>query len=214
MEYVQIGVVRISRFILGSNPLSGFSHQSPEMDLMMKRYYTTARIKETIRTAERLGVNTLIGRTDYHIIRLLLEYWDEGGTIQWFAQTCPEARRHEMCVERAAAGGAKGCHIHGGVMDNLLAQGRLGEIAGVVAGIRERGMLAGIAGQVAFWGRMRQLPRRDALALGFAGCMATLLAHGLVDNTLFFPDLALTFFLILGLARGEPAPPTDMAAAG
>jgi len=31
--------------------------------------------------------------------------------------------------------------------------------------------------------------------------MAALLAHGLVDNTLFFPDLALVFFLTLALAQ-------------
>jgi len=31
--------------------------------------------------------------------------------------------------------------------------------------------------------------------------MAALLAHGLVDNTLFFPDLALAFFLMLWLAQ-------------
>jgi hypothetical protein len=40
--------------------------------------------------------------------------------------------------------------------------------------------------------------------------MAALLAHGLVDNTLFFPDLALAFFLMLALvqwgkeSRGRP----------
>ena len=31
--------------------------------------------------------------------------------------------------------------------------------------------------------------------------MAALLAHGLVDNTVFFPDLALVFFLTLALVQ-------------
>jgi hypothetical protein len=31
--------------------------------------------------------------------------------------------------------------------------------------------------------------------------MAALLAHGLVDNALFFPDLALSFFLLLALSQ-------------
>jgi O-antigen ligase len=64
------------------------------------------------------------------------------------------------------------------------------------------GVLAGIGGQFAFWREMRRRPGRDILALGFVGCMVVLLAHGLVDNTLFFPDLAFTFFLLLGLAQG------------
>jgi len=145
MDCVKIGSTTVSRFILGSNPFSGFSHQSPEMDRAMKRYYTTERIKRTIREAESLGINTLIARTDHHVMRFLLEYWDEGGTVQWFAQTCPEVGNHETCVDRAAAGGARACHIHGGVMDFLFAEKRLGEIPSVIQMIKDKGMLAGVA---------------------------------------------------------------------
>ena len=146
MDLIRIGEREVSRFILGSNPFSGFSHQSPAMDVLMKRYYTAARIKETLCEAESLGINTWIARTDYHVMRLLLEYRDEGGEIQWFAQTCPEVGDHEACINRAASMGAVACHIHGGVMDFLLAQTRLDEIPRVVDVIRQKGMLAGIAG--------------------------------------------------------------------
>lgn len=146
MDLVHIGNVEVSRFILGSNPFSGFSHQSPDVDLLMKRYYTVAKIKETLFEAESLGINTLIARTDHHVMRLLLEYWDEGGRLQWFAQTCPEVGDHAACINRAASMGAKACHIHGGVMDFLLAQKRLDEIPAAVDMIRQKGMLAGIAG--------------------------------------------------------------------
>ncbi|MBN2288118.1 MAG: hypothetical protein JXQ83_02220 [Candidatus Glassbacteria bacterium] len=145
MEFIRIGETRVSRFILGSNPFSGFSHQGPEMDLRMMRYYTTRRIKETLREAERLGIDTLIGRTDHHVMRFLLEYRDEGGRLQWFAQTCPFVGPQEMCVERAVEGGAAACHIHGGVMDHLFAQGKAEEAVPVVKMIREAGMLAGVA---------------------------------------------------------------------
>lgn len=146
MDYIELGKMRMSRFILGSNPFSGFSHQGPDMDLSMKRYYTTEKVKETLREAETLGINTLIGRTDHHIMRIFLEYWDQGGEIQWFAQTCPEVGDHNICVSRAASCGAKACHIHGGVMDFLLAKDSLNEIPRVVETIRAKGMLAGIAG--------------------------------------------------------------------
>jgi hypothetical protein len=146
MDYVQIGNVKVSRFILGSNPFSGFSHQSPAVDMQMKRYFTVARIKETLRTAESVGVNTLIGRSDHHVMRMLLEYWDDGGTLQWFAQTCPELGTPEVSINRAANMGAKACHIHGGVMDFLLAQGRVNEVPALIDMIRQKGMQAGIAG--------------------------------------------------------------------
>jgi hypothetical protein len=82
MDYINLGNLKVSRFILGSNPFSGFSHQSPDMDQEMRRYFTSARIKQLLYEAEGLGVNTLIARTDHHVMRMLLEYWDEGGRLQ------------------------------------------------------------------------------------------------------------------------------------
>ena len=146
MEYIKIGQLQVSRFIIGGNPFSGFSHRGVEMDEKMKRYYTCQKIKETLAEAERLGINTFAGRADNHIIRLLLEYWDEGGKIQWFAQTCPECGPPQATVQRAKEGGAKACHIHGGVMDYLLAQGRLGEVKETIEIIRDAGMAAAVAG--------------------------------------------------------------------
>ncbi|HCE45284.1 MAG TPA: hypothetical protein DET40_17225 [Lentisphaeria bacterium] len=146
MEYVQIGKVKASRFILGTNQFSGFSHWSPQTDLEMKRYYTVEKIKQTLREAESLGINTMIGRADNFVIRFLLEYWDQGGRIQWFAQTCSELATHEASIGNAASGGAKACHIHGGVMDYLLAQDKADEIKPAIELIRKKGMLAGIAG--------------------------------------------------------------------
>jgi len=143
---VRLGNLEVSRFILGGNPFSGFSHQNPEADARMIRYFTCERIKATYREAERLGVTAHIGRADHHIMRVLLEYWNEGGTIQWIAQTCPEVGPIERGVANALRGGAKACFIHGGVMDHLLAQGRLQEVPDAMRMIHDAGLPAGIAG--------------------------------------------------------------------
>ncbi len=74
------------------------------------------------------------------------------------------------------------------------------------------GLLAGGAVQVAFLkSQISNLKSRisktgaASISFGLAGSMAALLAHGLVDNTLFFPDLALAFFLTLALVQqGKP----------
>jgi hypothetical protein len=69
------------------------------------------------------------------------------------------------------------------------------------------GLLAGLAVQVAFWRAVHIPPSGgrgeggSVFLLGLAGSMASLLAHGLVDNTLFFPDLALVFCLTLALVQ-------------
>ncbi len=146
MQTITLGGLTVSRFILGSNPFSGFSHQGVARDQEMRRYFSSANIKQTMRQAEALGVNTLIARTDFHVIRLLMEYWDEGGALQWFSQTCPEVGSHSACIQRAAANGAKAVHLHGGVMDHALAQGKLDDVPPAIDLIHQRGMLAGIAG--------------------------------------------------------------------
>jgi len=77
------------------------------------------------------------------------------------------------------------------------------------------GLAAGIWLQAAFWRTALPLRRlRDAdsraLALGFMGAMADMLAHGLVDHSFFLIDLAFVFFLIVGLIptlRQEPTEP-------
>jgi len=146
MKCIALGRLEVSRFILGSNPISGFSHQSPEMDSRMRHYFTSAQTKRLYRDAESLGVNTIIARADHHIMRLFMEYWDEGGKAQWIAQTCPEIGTMERGVANAINGGAKACYIHGGLMDNLFAQGKLDEVPKGIEMIRGAGMPAGIAG--------------------------------------------------------------------
>jgi hypothetical protein len=132
--------------ILGGNPFSGFSHQNPAQDHAMRHWYTVARIKDALRRAEAAGITTHISRADHHVMRYLMEYWDEGGKLTWAAQTCPEVGSVMRGVENAIAGGAKACHLHGGMMDHLLAQGRLEEVPGAIARLREAGLATGIAG--------------------------------------------------------------------
>jgi len=148
---VKIGHLAISRLAIGGNPFSGFSHQTPEKDREMSRYYTTARIKETLGQAEVLGINAFFGRADRHIMRVLQEYWDEGGTIQWFAQTCPEYATIGRGIANAISGGAVACYLHGGQMDHLFARDPRQirrEALDAIARIRDAGLLAGIAGHV------------------------------------------------------------------
>jgi hypothetical protein len=145
MDYVDIGDKKISRMILGSNPFSGFSHQGTERDREMVRFYTSRRVLDTMHEAQKLGINTVIARTDNFVMRMLMEFEQEGGSLQWFAQTCPEVGPQEMCIERAASLGATACHLHGGVADYLYLNGKLDEFKPLVEMIKEKGMLAAIA---------------------------------------------------------------------
>jgi len=161
MKSIRIGKVEVSRFIVGSNPFSGFSHQTPDMDKRMRHFFTTACIKQTLKDAEAVGITAVIGRADFHVCRMLMEYWDEGGKLRWLAQTCPEVGAPEVSVDRAVAYGASGVHVHGGYVDFLLAQGRIEEAVPVVERIHKAGVAAGLAGhnpEVFRWAEKVKLP--------------------------------------------------------
>jgi len=151
---VDIGGVSVNRMIIGGNPFSGFSHQTPEKDLEMEHNCTLHEIHKSLRKAEKLGVNVHIARADHHVVRYLMEYWDNGGRIRWFAQTCPEVCSLSFCIDRALKYGATACFLHGGMMDYMLANDQLDELTDAVARIRDAGLPAGIAGhnpQVFTW---------------------------------------------------------------
>ncbi|MGC9395495.1 MAG: hypothetical protein ACP5J4_11630 [Anaerolineae bacterium] len=146
MDTVKFAHLSVSKIILGGNPFSGFSHQTRYMDREMARYFTTARIKETMRQAEALGIDTFLGRADRHIRRTLLEYWNEGGTIQWFAQTAPEFASLSGNVAGAISTGAAAVYLHGGQMDFRYAQNQLDIVSDIIAMIKDAGCAAGVAG--------------------------------------------------------------------
>jgi len=140
-----IGPLTVSRLILGGNPFSGNSHWSAELSAKMRHWWTSARIKDCLHEAESLGVNLLIARGDNHIQRLLTEYWDEGGTIQWTAQTAPERKSVEANIRQICGTGAQGCYLHGGMADGIWRDGEPEQMRDWIALIRELGMVAGMA---------------------------------------------------------------------
>ncbi len=145
---IKLGEHNVGRLLIGGNPFSGFSHQSAERDREMMDYYTVERIKATLRECEAVGINTAILRTDAHIWRMLYEYRNQGGRIQWIAQMAEPSPTREGNIDRAVRFGAFAYFIHGGIADDLWQQGDFDEIARIVDYVHDQGLLAGIAGHV------------------------------------------------------------------
>lgn len=145
LDRVQICDLEMSRLIIGGNPFSGFSHQSRERDEEMMNYYTTARIKETLNRAYDAGINTAVMRSDRHIHRLLREYYNEGGQIQWIAQVGGPMKL-ERAVNSAVAAGAVAIYMHGGLLDRYYVADRAKRVRELVDHIHSHDLPAGFAG--------------------------------------------------------------------
>jgi hypothetical protein len=149
MRLRTIGTAQVSGLCIGGNPFSGFSHQTEERTREMLDYFTPEQIKATLRKAEENGINTFFGRTDDHILGILREYWDEGGTIQWFAQVSPERGDQSTWrkwLDGAVELGATGAYLHGGVVDFCYANEHFDELREFLQRARDGGVIAGFAG--------------------------------------------------------------------
>ncbi len=145
-ETVHLGVVPVSRFILGSNQIGGYSHQTVERDREMVDWYTMERVKEAQRLAETAGVTAHLARADNFVVRAFHEHWNEGGGLTWIAQQCPGLGTLMHGVNNAIHGGATCCFLHGGEMDLRVATGNTGEVVDAIQAIKDAGLAAGVAG--------------------------------------------------------------------
>ena len=144
MPTVKIAGLEVSRLIVGGNPFSGGSHQSAALSREMRDYYTTAKIKETLRECERCGITTIQARGDNHIMRMLNEYWNEGGTLKWIAQTASERASVPDNVRQIASFGAMACYHHGSSTDGLWREGKMDVVRDRLRAIRDTGMIVGL----------------------------------------------------------------------
>ena len=145
---INLNGLSVSRFIIGGNPFSGFSHQSRARTAEMVAWYTDERIVETLFQAESLGLNACILRGDEHIARVLRRYWGEGGTMRWIAQSPSEAETSVAGAQFCIDHGASACFLHGGLMDHYVAQERYDDIRSFVKTVRGARLPVGVAGHM------------------------------------------------------------------
>lgn len=134
----------VSRLMIGSNPMSGFSHISPERDWVMTQYYTAARILELLRYCEALGLRSVLLRGDRLMCRLYRDFCMEGGQLTWVAQTTCELADQVAHISQLAVNGAAGIYIHGTMVDNLFHAGKQQEVQDLLKRVRDTGKAVGL----------------------------------------------------------------------
>jgi hypothetical protein len=141
---VPFGPHSVSRLIVGGNPVSGNSHVSPELSAEMCDYFSAANVKKMLSECERAGINTWQSRGDHHIQRLLREYRQAGGRIQWIAQTAPEYGDVKRNVAEIAALKPIGIYHHGGQTDEYWNAGKIDQANEALKAIRQTGARVGL----------------------------------------------------------------------
>ncbi len=144
-----LGKLAVSRLILGGNLIGGWAHSRDLLYVsdLMKRYFTDAKILDTLQLAESHGINMINIHPSAHAI--LRRYWKErGGKMQCMAQGYLGEDGNIEGLKNSVDQGAHAIHIQGNVADTLVAKGKLDVLAKGLDFIRSQGIPAGVAGHL------------------------------------------------------------------
>lgn len=110
----------------------------------MRDYFTTARIKQTLYRCQELGINTMIGRGDMHMLRLIHEFQQEGGRLNWICMTGGEFGNFDGHIHQIMQYRPTAIYHHGSVTDGMFKAGEYEELHRCLEVIKSHGVPAGL----------------------------------------------------------------------
>ena len=141
---VSFGDHRISRLIVGGNPISGNSHLSSKVSSEMVDYFTAANVMKLLDDCQAAGITTWQSRGDKHVRRLLHEHRLAGGRVHWIAQTASEFADIPRNIRQIAAAGAIGIYHHGSQTDRFWKAGKIDQAREMLKVMRDAGVRVGL----------------------------------------------------------------------
>jgi hypothetical protein len=141
---IHLGKHRITRLVVGSNPISGYSYMGPTMDRHMKEYFTQSRIIELLSRCEEAGI-TAHQFSDPQLMTPILRRLRERGTKMKFF--CLHAGGGGRMPVKQLVQDTRPIAVvhHGGVTDRLFREGKAQEVHDFVKRVRDAGVLAGVS---------------------------------------------------------------------
>lgn len=135
----------ISRLIIGTNPLMGYSHFNQTLDQCMREWMTPERRIETVLAAERGGITTW--QLHYHkdTIAILEGVRARGSKIKAFLLSDFELHKDFTMIPGMAKLGFLGMAHHGNRTDEAFRQGKMDSVLDFVKRVRDTGVMAGVS---------------------------------------------------------------------
>ena len=91
---IQLGSHRVTRLIIGGNPIYGYSHFNKHFDRHMTAWHTPERVMELLRRCEECGLNTFQNSYSERTLSDLERYRSSGGTMHWLCLGKPDWDQH------------------------------------------------------------------------------------------------------------------------
>ena len=138
---IALGPHRVTRLIVGSNPISGYSYLGPTVDDEMKSYFTPPRTVDFLKQCEREGINTHQFSTATKATEIYRSLRQQGSKLQLIGL---HSKRDDIGQIVDAVHPIALVH-HGGATDKLFREGREAEVHDFVKTAHDRGVMAGVS---------------------------------------------------------------------
>ena len=144
MPMIQIGRYRVSRLVVGANPMLGYSYQGAMLGQFMLDYYTVDNMERVLRRCLDVGINTWQSSGHVKVDQTLERLRNSGRDIQWIylgsygedANTLRAIiqRNHPIAIVN-----------HGGVSDKVWREGQIEVVHDYAKRVQDLGVLAGMS---------------------------------------------------------------------
>jgi len=138
---MQLGPHRISRLVAGSNPILGYSYLGPHTDRHLKEYFTVERTVEFLDDCERAGITAHQFADPERALPYLRRLRERGSKLQFI---CLHGQREKIRQAIDLTQPMAMVH-HGGVTDQLFAEGKASVVHDYVKAAHDCGVLAGVS---------------------------------------------------------------------
>ncbi|MFN7998575.1 MAG: hypothetical protein U0Q18_33440 [Bryobacteraceae bacterium] len=139
---VQFGQNRITRLIMGGNPINGYSHSVQKISDLMREYFTVQRTIDILLHAEEEGITTFQSSYSEKVRAALTGARERGAQIQW------------ICLAHAGEDGVFqnildlkpiGIAHHGNRTDTYFQNGKPEIVRDFVKKVKDLGIFAGVS---------------------------------------------------------------------
>lgn len=155
---VMLGPHRVSRLIVGANPIYGYSHFNKQYSQHMLEWFTDERIIKLLLDCEKAGINTWQYNFDHNQKRQIPKIREAGCKVQFICLAAswhydgkmartPEAVLDGTikCAQAAAEFKPIGIAFHGHATDLLYRAGKIDLLKTYIESVHDMGILAGIS---------------------------------------------------------------------
>ena len=138
---------KVSKLLIGDNPIYGYSHFNKLLSQHQKEYHTPERVVATLKRAEEVGINGWQNSVTERSLSDLQQYRDAGGTMHWFCLSWSAVwyENPDQVFEDAKHRPIGMAPHGGGVGQRCLRENKLDLLQDILKRIRDTGALVGLS---------------------------------------------------------------------